>query len=114
MRPPWLAVLLVVLALALPARAIEPSILDAVDTFETEQEECRFLLQLCVNVNRTMKKLLLTPPAADTLVFKQAAELDIRTQQAVQTAEAIRLKRGKKLKCFSDPECAFLADEGVD
>ena len=81
---------------------------------ENEKSECGFLIQLCRQASRLREQ---AAPAAgraglDTLRYKYERESEMRTDEAVDAARALVQKHhGKKLWCFAEPECEFLADE---
>ena len=103
-----LAALALGLAFAAPARADTASV---AARLEGEKAECDFLLTLCRLANRAAKFARDTPLTAqtDVLATRHAREAEMRTADALEAGRVLKDKHGgKKLKCFDDPECAFV------
>ena len=96
------------LALAAPAWADTASVAARLDG---EKAECDFLLGLCRAASRAARFARDTPvaPHTEVLTTRRARETELRAADALEFGRALKDKHGgKKLKCFDDPECAFV------
>src|SRR5437870_13567103 len=76
---------------------------------EGEKAECDLLLGLCRAANRAARFAQETPFTADVLATRHARDAELRERDALEAGRVLRDKHGgKKLKCFDDPECAFV------
>ncbi len=76
---------------------------------EGEKAECDLLLGLCRAANRAARFAQETPPAADVLATRHARDAKLRAADALAAGRVLKDKHGgQKLKCFDDPECAFV------
>ena len=77
-----------------------------VDALPSEQDECGLLVSLCRAAGASLDRADSTPPSADVLGTRQALSAERRVEEANLAADAIERKRGHRLKCFDNEDCA--------
>ena len=76
-----------------------------VDSLAGETEECNFLSALCLAAQRSIDRAEGTPSGADVLATHQSLTADTRVREAVDAADLIERKRGRRLACFDTEPC---------
>jgi len=90
-----------------PAAAVdlESGMADFVAGLPTETVECDFLQSLCRAAWLSAGRTEGTPPSADFLATREGLIADARLREAVDAADAIEHKRGRRLPCFTEDDC---------
>jgi len=90
----------VLTAASAPVRAGDAAAVAAAMT--SEEEECRYVLELCREAQRAEERLCARHEA-----FHCGTEMFMRRKAASDAARVVEAKRGMTPTCFRDPACDF-------
>ena len=79
---------------------------DFVASLPSESEECDFLRSLCRAARLSTERAEDTPGTRDLLATRQELMAETRIREAGVAADAIERKRGRRLPCFTEDDCA--------